>query len=926
MTGDAVDVVKRNVTPAFQDTPPRLKPSTPFTLWWLRFHIFASHFPGLRDAMRLVARTAVACVLVLFAARVGAAFGEADETDASSSLFGAFFGGAFKKTSRWRRAETSLEVYKGATALVLPFLVLPVYTALHGYVTQLQKIATANRTPRYDAEFVFLNDARGEAAKRTAREANASRTQFTFARHTASAREGGDSRDDRNGALKTLARYMKRSGGEDAADWLKALMDEDADENATTCVVFVRDGKVEDVKRQRSSRRSKVSSVVDTALDDMGGTAGRWSSAPYANGASASGEGDDDLDPIDDGSGDSSSAATTESESESESSSEDESADSKFGKLVAALVVHVVHDIHRSSIGPPVSVRGQHGWRGDASRFYTQTPEFVSVAFVEVPHRNGVPGVFVRDFGTVSQSSQDTAAAIAAVAPLLARQLGTRAVVFPNSEHAPTPFLNQSLAGLGAHAVRTRPANDPGFVLRLTKTTDGGDDGEENDAEDGFVRVWDGKSCGKHRRARKEYRRKQRRFAEAGGVVSVSSSVGASLQTQQLTLDHIGTTSSDSQEPPVGKHDDSWQNELVWCSRSSPGGAASTSVVETTAIETAVSSGNETVSSGNSKEITEVTGSVIREHEPACLAMAARCGASAAPGGWRVVNAFVRGERTGALVIETRPGVGEGIDDDDDVVDSSEARERNLRRTRKERRHYRASVTGPEELFALQTRRLWVRACWLDATSSKESKNETYRALLRGAVEFAALRGCDFVDLGPGGSSAKRKLGAVQTRATAFVLFQDWTLSAPAGADAVALSCDLLTWASGGGNTGGERRLGSGGVLAEDPLVPDSKQNTVRPDSVQNTVRVPTNRNTTQSSSGLGLAQSGKRAARRAFRAAKRDAAKTATLAARAFRKAAAAEMERHRKQTENETETHDHVVDDEDTDSDDDVVFVDAE
>ena len=155
----------------------------------------------------------------------------------------------------------------------------------------------------------------------------------------------------------------------------------------------------------------------------------------------------------------------------------------------------------------------------------------------------------------------------------------------------------------------------------------------------------------------------------------------------------------------MGKHDDSWQNELVWCSRSNPGGAASTSVVETTAIETAVSS-------GNSKEITEVTGSVIREHEPACLAMAARCGASAAPGGWRVVNAFVRGERTGALVIETRPGVGEGIDDDDDVVDSSEARERNLRRTRKERRHYRASVTGPEELFALQTRRLWVRACW----------------------------------------------------------------------------------------------------------------------------------------------------------------------------------------------------------------------
>ena len=105
-------------------------------------------------------------------------------------------------------------------------------------------------------------------------------------------------------------------------------------------------------------------------------------------------------------------------------------------------------------------------------------------------------------------------------------------------------------------------------------------------------------------------------------------------------------------------------------------------------------------------------------------------------------------------------------------------------------------------------------------------------------------------------------MGAMPARATAMVLFDDWTLGAPADADAeVGLSEDLLRWASNGSGVGAgrgptrrrRRARGGGGHRFATAAI-------------------------------RGFAGPSRRAARRAARLEKRRALKLTRVASRAFR------------------------------------------
>ena len=897
--------------------------STP-QLWVLRWNILVSRFPGLRGVISLVGRTFVACVVVLCAARAGATFGASDDDEFYLSKF--VFGNLSKRL-RWRRADVSLEVYTGATSLVIPFLLLPVYTALKNYFNKLRVIAHTRRTPRWDAEFVFLSDRRTENAKQKIRAtdsmSNSLPWMFRLINPTASQRELGKSPDDVEDALQMLARCTKQSGGEDVSEWLRKIIVEDQkNEKNTTAIVFVRDRNVSaetsgSGKRNSKSRNTPASVHVDD-VDD------RWSISPAVT--SEDPDGDNASQQFDD-SDDSESSSETSS-SEGYSSRDGEFIDSEFGGLVVVLVVHVTENVSSESLGPEVSARGVNGWCGDASRFFRTVPKFVSVANVEVPCRFGVPGLFVSDFLGNGLSSVDTAEAIKSVAPVLAHRFGVDAVVFPSTEDAPTPMLHQSLASLGAHAVLRRPVNDPGFVLRLDKRSEM-DDGVAFESNPSRLSAWDGASCGAHRRARRDYRQAARRFAKAGGTVVVCSGSAESTRDEN----------------------DAWTRELRWCATSglarfvtSGGGRVTSAVGGVMSAAGAVTT--ETIGStsaiGATSAIDDVSSKVssamdldlIRNDTQVArsLESAARCGTSNAPGGWRVLE--VRGgegEHLGALVLETRPGSG---DKDADATTSERTGDGNMDRRIRTRRRRATGLAGEQELFAVQNKRIWVRACWLldssngFSTSIKNSKTsdikkgDVYAALLRGAIEFAVHRGCTWLDLGPGGAKEKTRLGALQHRATSFVLFRDWTLSAPANADAKALSKDLLLWASNGAN-GGRRRADGEDVGDEGGGGRGRTQEMGRLEESPSQASTPL-------SSFPSKIKQGKRALRRAARNEKRLKLKLAKLASRAFRLEVAASLDKRKSSDTKQAEEEEWVQfverEEEDTDSEDDVLFVDAE
>jgi hypothetical protein len=287
---------------------------------------------------------------------------------------------------------------------------------------------------------------------------------------------------------------------------------------------------------------------------------------------------------------------------------------------------------------------------------------------------------------------------------------------------------------------------------------------------------------------------------------------------------------------------------------------------------------------------------------------AARAASSPVDGGaffWRVLEARVGGERVGALLLdvgEAAPSGGGG---------GSDPRNRRVRRVRR---------SDASELAAGSRDRVWVRACWLHPDAARSRGADAYRALLRGAVAFAAARGCARVDFGPGGAREKLRMGAMPARATAMVLYDDWTLGAPADADASGLSEDLLRWASNGSR--GRRGAAWETTTATAPTTTTA--------ATRATTTAPT----------ISLVPS-KRAARRAARLERRRALKMSRVASRAFRAAAAEERAKTAAAQGTSPRTNHETIDaadddageyynlysDEDSDEDDDdVVFVDAD
>jgi hypothetical protein len=109
-------------------------------------------------------------------------------------------------------------------------------------------------------------------------------------------------------------------------------------------------------------------------------------------------------------------------------------------------------------------------------------------------------------------------------------------------------------------------------------------------------------------------------------------------------------------------------------------------------------------------------------------------------------------------------------------------------------------------------------------------------------------------------------MGAMPARATAMVLYDDWTLGAPADADASGLSEDLLRWASNGSR-------GRRGAAWETTTTAATTAPTAATTTAPTISPVPS-----------------KRAARRAARLERRRALKMSRVASRAFRAAAAEE------------------------------------
>ena len=775
---EATDVTPASSAGTAPFVPRRL--SAP-ELWWLRWTIFASRWPGLRDAVALAARACAACALVLAAARAGAAFADADEDRH----------GGIRRRRGWKHAEVSAGVYRGAAALVVPFVLLSALAAVRESLVRAAREAARRRAPgRFHVSVVFLADARDAATRAAARarddaDAEAGRRDEVVYDSARAASSGADAERLVRDALATLARATRRSGGEEAARWLAALRDAKA-LPPTTALVLVRD---EAAFSSRGRPRA-----TDGRRDDGRGSGWSggsvwsvWSRPSGAEADASDSSGGDDDDDASDASSNGGAASSSESDTSSSSSSSSSSAETSHleerrsldASLAVALVVHVVPGVPRSAVGPPASARGAGGWRGDAARFRERCPETVSVAVVELPKRGGgAPGAFVGDAYQKSASFSDAAVAeaVASVAETLSRRLGVSAVVFPVAEDAPTPFVASAFAERGAHAVLRRPRDDPGFVLRLGAGESGG---------------WDGVACGAHARARRDHRRRARRFAAMGGVVA-EAEASAFAREDHLRewsrafawpiVSNVSTRARPSQdEEPADNNDD------AAAGNGNDDDAAGKNDDAAGKNDDAAAGKNDDDAAGKNDDASSMVAAASSDGalalafaradaEAGVAAVRAALAPADASAGWRLLEARVDGERVGALLLETPP--------------PSSSRRGALRRRRK---------NAASELAAGSRRRTRVRACWLHPDAARARGCDAYRALLRGAVEFAAARGCVRVDLGAGGALEKRRMGATPARATAMVLFDDWTLRAPAdgGCEKESLmSEELLRWAA----------------------------------------------------------------------------------------------------------------------------------
>jgi len=540
--------------------------------------------------------------------------------------------------------------------------------------------------------------------------------------------DGADAEPEIERALATMARATRRAGGEDAARWLETLREENA-LPPTTALVLVRDAaaaasRAPPKKPSGNAFRDGVSRG-DVSRGDVVDDDSVWSRGPAddSDGSSSIDERPFDETPSSSVSASDSSDASDASDSSDASSGSSLPPDDPAARLAVALVVHVVPGVPRLAVGPPASARvARGGWRGDARRFHETCPDFVTAAVVEVPRRGGAPGAFVADANAAS--SADVADAVASVVASLSRRLGVHAVVVPVAEDAPTPFLAAALAKLGAHAVLRRPADDPGFVLRLTE---GG--------------AWDGAACGAHARARRDHRRRARRFAEIGGTVAEASHADGSafasevrLRDWTFTRDFFAEAFSRkpiaaSSRPSIETHDT--ENDDPRCRDvDEMSDAASLMTGDDPRYDASVRADARADADAAAAFATDGSplaslASLFARNDANARVAAVRAALSPADrsAGWRVLEARVGGERVGALLLETRPRTGDGA--------------RQSRRLRNRRNRRDAS-----ELAAGSRDRVWVRACWLHPDAARARRADAYRALLRGAVSFAAARGC----------------------------------------------------------------------------------------------------------------------------------------------------------------------------------------
>ena len=116
---------------------------------------------------------------------------------------------------------------------------------------------------------------------------------------------------------------------------------------------------------------------------------------------------------------------------------------------------------------PPADVRARRGRSaGRRAPFPRDVPRFCNGGGRGVPRRGGAPA---RSSPTPTPPPPRTSPARRLRRGVAGAPPRRPAVVVPVAEDAPTPFLAAALAKLGAHAVLRRPADDPGFVLRLTE-------------------------------------------------------------------------------------------------------------------------------------------------------------------------------------------------------------------------------------------------------------------------------------------------------------------------------------------------------------------------------------------------------------------------------------------------------------------------
>ena len=401
---EATDVSPANPAGMAPFVPRRLP--TP-EQWRLRWSIFASRWPSLRDAIALAARACAACALVLAAARAGAFLAAEDED----------WRGGIRRRRGWKHAEVSVDVYRGAAALVVPFVLLSALAVVRESLVRAAREAALRRAPRFDASVVFLADARdaatraaararddAEARQRDAYARNRSRRQTTsrgdirdaphaafetawldisgalldvFATSRASApstsreasvSDGADAEPVIRHALETMSRATRRSGGEQAARWLAALRHEDA-LPPTTALVLVRD--------EAASRDPKGGGGNGRTPEPGGSSQSSWSRGADDSDASSSG---DDA-PNANAANGAVSSSSSESDDASSSSSSDASSETsssdrlRDASLAVALVAHVVPGVPRSAVGPPRAARAGGGatsgaFANDAPRRY----------------------------------------------------------------------------------------------------------------------------------------------------------------------------------------------------------------------------------------------------------------------------------------------------------------------------------------------------------------------------------------------------------------------------------------------------------------------------------------------------------------------------------------------------------------------------